>query len=274
MPAVAIFVDSGYLYAAGSVAAFGSRQQRAKVELDLLAAINKLRKTADAKTRDAPLLRIYWYDGVLHSGLSPEQQLLADMDDVKLRLGVINVAGQQKGVDSLIVTDLIELARNHAISDAVLLSGDEDTRIGVQIAQSFGVRVHLVGIEPRRGNQSRLLSQEADTTSEWSKADIGEMLTLKPDAVADAPIVDGGPAITGEVAAGLDEVIGAFITSLDHDQLRAIAELNPNDLIPADFDRRLLQDCGRKLGRMLDWRESAYMRGKLKEQARVKIGIE
>jgi uncharacterized LabA/DUF88 family protein len=34
----------------------------------------------------------------------------------------------------LIGTDLIELARNHAISDAVLLSGDEDLRIGVQIA--------------------------------------------------------------------------------------------------------------------------------------------
>ena len=46
--------------------------------------------------------------------------------------------GRQKGVDSLIVTDLIELARNHAISDAVLLAGDEELRIGVQIAQSLG----------------------------------------------------------------------------------------------------------------------------------------
>ena len=70
------------------------------------------------------------------------------------------VGGQQKGVDSLIIMDLIELARNHAISEAVLLSGDEDLRVGVQLAQSFGVRVHLLGVEPTRGNQSYLLLQE------------------------------------------------------------------------------------------------------------------
>ena len=65
---------------------------------------------------------------------------------MKLRLGQLNSEGQQKGVDSLIVTDLIELARNKAISDAVVLTGDEDIRVGVQIAQSLGVRVHLLGI--------------------------------------------------------------------------------------------------------------------------------
>ena len=79
---------------------------------------------------------------------SQEQLDLAHSDDVKLRLGFINEYGQQKGVDSLIVTDLVELARNHAISDAVILSGDEDIRIGVQIAQSFGVRAHLTGSGP------------------------------------------------------------------------------------------------------------------------------
>jgi uncharacterized LabA/DUF88 family protein len=56
------------------------------------------------------------------------------MPDVKIRLGYINGAGQQKGVDSLIVTDLIELARNQAISDAYLVSGDGDLRVAVQIA--------------------------------------------------------------------------------------------------------------------------------------------
>lgn len=51
-------------------------------------------------------------------------------------------------MDSLIVTDLIALARNQAVTDAVLLSGDEDVRIGVEIAQGYGVRAQLVGIEP------------------------------------------------------------------------------------------------------------------------------
>ena len=103
--------------------------------------------------------------------------------------------GKQKGVDSLVVTDLIDLARNHSIADAVLLSGDEDTRIGVQIAQSFGVRVHLVGVVPCRGNQSQLLRQESDTTTELSKADVETFLTLSPE-VTDG--VDAGHRAASE----------------------------------------------------------------------------
>jgi uncharacterized LabA/DUF88 family protein len=65
-----------------------------------------------------------------------EQLSLAEADNVKPRLGQINDFGQQKGVDSLIVTDLVELSRNGSIGDALLLSGDEDVRIGVEIAQN------------------------------------------------------------------------------------------------------------------------------------------
>ena len=108
--------------------------------------MHKLIETARGSADGSSLLRVYWYDGVLHTGPSNEQRSLANTDNVKLRLGVVNPYGWQKGVDSLIITDLVELARSHAISDAVLLSGDEDVRIGVQIAQSFGVRVHLIGI--------------------------------------------------------------------------------------------------------------------------------
>jgi uncharacterized LabA/DUF88 family protein len=82
---------------------------------------------------------------------------LAHLDNVKVRLGFVNSVGEQKGVDSLIVTDMIALARNRAVSDAVLVSGDEDLRVGVQQAQEFGVRVHLVGIKPSGGNQSLFL---------------------------------------------------------------------------------------------------------------------
>ena len=93
MDRVAIFVDAGYLYAAGSAAVFGVSQRRAGVDLDLEAAIIKLKEAARAKAFSAALLRIYWYDGMLHTGLSAEQRALANMDDVKLRVGVINPAG-------------------------------------------------------------------------------------------------------------------------------------------------------------------------------------
>ena len=111
------------------------------------------------------LLRVYWYDGT-STGPSSQHLTLAHLARVKVRLSFVNSVGEQKGVDSLIVTDMIALARNHAMSDAVLLSGDEDLRVGVQQAQEFGVRVHLLGIRPSRGSQSLFLLQEADSTHE------------------------------------------------------------------------------------------------------------
>lgn len=179
---VAVFVDAGYLYGGGLQSLTGTPQYRETGELNLAETVARLRTVAAGRTGNARLLRIYWYDGMIRGRLSPEQETLAYMDDVKLRMGVVR-EGRQKGVYSLIVTDLIELARNHAISDAVLLAGDEDLRIGVQRAQSFGVRVHLVGIEPSRSNQSYLLRQEADTTTEWSKADLSALLSFNPNAV-------------------------------------------------------------------------------------------
>ena len=109
---------------------------------------------------------------------------------IKVRLGFVNTAGQQKGVDSLIVTDMITLARNRVMCDAVLLSGDEDIRVGVQQAQEFGVRVHLLlGIAPCRGSRSRtFLLQEADTTHEWGKKDISAFLSHNQMPLQTAPL--------------------------------------------------------------------------------------
>jgi len=114
------------------------------------------------KVSGVPLLRVYWYDGT-STGPTAQHLTPAHLQDVKVRLGFVNSVGEQKGVDSPIVTDMIALARNRAISDAVLVSGDEDLRVGVQQAQEFGVRVHLIGIKPSRGSQSLFLLQEADT---------------------------------------------------------------------------------------------------------------
>ena len=166
----AAFVDAGYLYAAGSKLLSGTNLPRNSVQLDIDAVLGALRDCVAVVSPSSSLLRVYWYDGVLRTGQTTEQEKLADSDGVKLRLGMIAFTGRQKGVDSLIVTDLIELARNHAISDAILLSGDEDVRIGVQIAQSFGVRVHLLGLGAN--NQSRLLRQESDTTTEWQQPEV------------------------------------------------------------------------------------------------------
>ena len=140
MKRVVVFVDAGYLYAQGSACLQGSKAKRESLRLDHAKIVKVMRAYASQVQPSAPLLRIYWYDGTSR-GPTLDHRMLADLDDLKLRLGLINSVGQQKGVDSLLVTDLVELSRNGAICDAVLLGGDEDLRIGVQIAQSFGVRV-------------------------------------------------------------------------------------------------------------------------------------
>src|SRR5271169_5902877 len=68
------------------------------------------------KVSGVPLLRVYWYDGT-STGPTAQHLTLAHLQDVKVRLGFVNSVGEQKGVDSLIVTDMITLARNRAISD-------------------------------------------------------------------------------------------------------------------------------------------------------------
>ena len=56
---------------------------------------------------------------------------------VKLRLGNLNARGQQKGVDAQIRADMEALARHRAITDAVLVAGDEDMVPAVEAAQAL-----------------------------------------------------------------------------------------------------------------------------------------
>src|SRR5690606_1115630 len=107
----AIFVDAGYLFAAGSALIAGEKQPRTSIVLETEGAIAAFIAAARDAEPSARLLRVYWYDGTSPSrGPSAEQIRLAHMANMKLRLGFVNSQGQQKGVDSLIVTDLIELA--------------------------------------------------------------------------------------------------------------------------------------------------------------------
>ena len=197
------------------------------------------------------------------TGPTAKQQRLADTDDVKLRLGVVAHTGKQKGVDSLIVTDLIELARNHAISDAVLLSGDEDVRIGVQIAQTYGVRVHLLGIEPpyNQGNQSRLLRQESDTLKKWGRSDVEAFLAIRelPESLCDEPRQTLGGQHTS-TAAQLDGVADSFVHARSVPERSALAALGARQPIPDEFDRVLLRAAADQLGRFLESSERIYLR--------------
>ncbi|AZM60168.1 NYN domain-containing protein [Streptomyces sp. WAC 01420] len=159
----AIFVDAGYLYAAAGRLVAGTEDRRA-FDLDAEGLIDALIDRARTVFADSRLLRVYWYDGARRRIHTAEQQTIAELPDVKVRLGNLNANNQQKGVDSLIRTDLESLARHRAISDAALLGGDEDLVSAVEAAQGYGARVHLWGIEAPEGrNQAEPLLWEVDS---------------------------------------------------------------------------------------------------------------
>ncbi len=157
----ALLVDVGYLYAAaaGSLLGAGSRRD---YRVDSRALITALKGHA-ADTIGGRLLRVYWYDAARDRVPTIDHRLIAPLPQVKLRLGNLNRQGQQKGVDAQVRTDLETLAGNHAVTDVILLAGDEDLVPGVEAAQAHGVLVHLWGIEPVYGsNQSERLIWECD----------------------------------------------------------------------------------------------------------------
>ena len=186
----AYFIDAGYLFSQGSALLAGRKIKRSQVDIDIEAVRGALYNIGQAIS-GLGILRYYWYDGAIPGQMSPQHRRIAEASYFKLRVGLLNNAGRQKGVDSLIVTDLIELARNGAIHDAILIAGDEDLRVGVSIAQSLGIRVHLVGIKPSRVSQSELLRMEADTCHEWGADEVAKMLKIQPlEERPISPIVD------------------------------------------------------------------------------------
>jgi len=257
----------------GSACLQGSKAKREDIKLDHAKFIKVLRALASKCQPDAALLRIYWYDGTSR-GPTLDHRTLADLDDVKLRLGFINSVGQQKGVDSLLVTDLVELSRNGAICDALLLGGDEDLRIGVQIAQSFGVRVHLIGVEPSRASQSLQLRQEVDSKHEISGDQVKDFLgiaalavivqpaipaTTNPTLVVPVATVGQPTAVDASIDQGIDSVIARLTPAEFEDLKNSLASTRS---VPALYDGRVLASCRTELGRELEIGERKLMRGR------------
>lgn len=246
MDRTAVFVDAGYLFAAGSQLLVNEKLVRGELHLDH-AAILKLLEQIAKDASGLPLLRVYWYDGT--AGVpTPQQLALAYLPGVKLRLGFVNQYGQQRGVDSLFITDLIHLARNGAMADAVVFTGDEDIRVGVQQAQEVGVRVHLVGIAPVRENQSSLLRQEADTLYELSLAEVQTFLKPLADPARSAAGPPPAEEKTAPAPADLPAVAQRVADSLSPEEIGAVLQESAGGSVPPILDRRLLLEGSRALG--------------------------
>ena len=180
MDRTAVFVDAGYLFASGSraLSKTGDKLLRSQLHLEHEAVLKLLTRLV-AELTGLPLLRIYWYDGA-SVGPNAAHIALAYRPSVKLRVGQVDASGQQQGVDALLVADMVTLAKHHACADALLLTGDDDLRPGVEQAQEHGVRVHLLGIPPARENQAAALVQAADSVRELTPEELRSFLSLAP----------------------------------------------------------------------------------------------
>ncbi|HEY6787239.1 MAG TPA: NYN domain-containing protein [Trebonia sp.] len=189
----AVMVDVGYIYAAAGELLFGTSSRR-DFRVDAVGLISSITKHADELFR-GELLRVYWYDAARDRVPTIDQRVVAQMAWVKLRLGNLNARGQQKGVDANIRADMETLARHRAITDTVLIAGDEDMVPAVEAAQAYGARVHLWGIEPPYGtNQAERLVWESDTVDVLDAAFLRPYFTrnpvpeqIRPDIQASAP---------------------------------------------------------------------------------------
>ncbi len=271
----AVIVDVGYIYAAAGELLFNTSSRREfRVDADKL--IGALTRHADGLVR-GELLRVYWYDAARDRVPTIDQRVIAQMAWVKLRLGNLNARGQQKGVDAQIRADMEALARHRAITDAVLIAGDEDMVPAVEAAQAFGVRVHLWGVEPPFGtNQAERLVWEADTVEVLDRLFLEPYFTRQPTAteqpgpVAVAPSVPSPAQLFGErpapppyrpapkpvatprlgpdrerVEEAGEHVAHKWILTRGADNIR---DLLPGPILPPVIDKELLVDAEKELG--------------------------
>jgi uncharacterized LabA/DUF88 family protein len=280
MHRVAVFVDAGHYFAHAARLAFGEKVPRRELVCDHAGLVTALVEySTERATQDSDgvrLLRVYWYDGAPNAVASNRQLEIARLSGVKIRLGRLS-GKQQKGVDGLIILDLITLARERAIDTAVLLSGDEDLREAVAAAQQFGVRVVLLGIPPGkgRGNQAESLVREADHHEVLPKEFWCPYLTraephlegiigydekvYKAAGVGTGPVADGAgletvvegpPAPPMTVAASssvAQEFVEQWLGAADPDDVVKVADAKPK--IPGSVDAGLLGLAWERNGR-------------------------
>lgn len=273
---VAAFVDAGYFWVQLSYLLYGEKRKRE----DILIDAPKMRESLIAAIHDqfseCSLLRIYWYDGRDPRGILTEQhQALARLDDIKMRYGTLNAYGQQKGVDGLLMADLLALAQNRAITSAIILSGDADLAPGVGAAQMLGVRIHRLGINGRSAS-SPILMAEVDKNVEWPREEVerfarkadfqsARIISMPGDYPAaeeddPSPLTDGenAPEPMTEAQRRLLELNATlFISSLSEAEKEAV---NLHHALPPELDKRLLFQAKMTLRHFLSSEEKTLLR--------------
>jgi len=202
-------IDAGFLKAEG---ARTLRVKTHQVSPDAQGCVTFLRTLAG--NEQAPLLRAYWYDGAFESSdpryltQRPYLDAVSSCPGIQIRLGHIRESTpswqhavkqaiancgvalvdfekhfqfrpvtQQKGVDTLIVLDLVRLAQRRAYDTVFLIAGDRDLAEAVRVAQDEGRRVVL--LHPAGGGVATELRYLADEVQALDEPTLRQMLRVK-----------------------------------------------------------------------------------------------
>jgi uncharacterized LabA/DUF88 family protein len=240
----AIFVDAGYLLAAGGSLTCGT-SSRAAFSCDYKGLATRLSGWVDEHNGGRfKTLRTYWYDGAINAVPTSDHERIGGLPYVKVRLGRL-IRNEQKGVDALIYRDLMTLARERAITCAYLLSGDEDLREGVVAAQDMGVQVVLLGVPSSRANQSAALIREADEHVVLPKEHWEDHFTST--AAAANPTATPTPAAAQTAGRAFAISWAQKATSADLDEL-----LSGEPRVPSEIDVAMLVDAEKIVGPLRD----------------------
>ncbi|MDT0212520.1 NYN domain-containing protein [Rothia sp. ARF10] len=142
----AVYVDVGYLLASAATRVTGS-SLRSGIEVDYPGLVSRLVEQVEADS-GLPVLRVNWYDSGSRPGGQPDhhQDQIGLLPKVKLRLGRLSYAGEQKGVDVRLGLDLALHGRARVADVVYLVSGDDDLTEAVEEAQGAGVQVRLLSV--------------------------------------------------------------------------------------------------------------------------------
>lgn len=261
MSRFAVFVDAGYFWKQISKIIFGvttneemreqkiSREQISLSETNLQSSLSRI---LQREFLGYELLRVYWYDGYGANGTpSYQHKRLENLDDFKLRYGSRNLVGSQKGVDGLLMSDLILLAQNKAISSAMIVSGDADLVPGIETAQMLGIRIHRLEIGSSLAS-SPLIVKAVDKNVQWPVSEIRKFASPAESVITSSDIDN----------AKLAEVANNFITNLslaEKDQLTAAA-VQEEFAIPSFLDKKLLGLARNEFKRILNREELISIR--------------
>lgn len=279
MSRVAAFVDAGYFWVQCSQILFNDKRRRGEIVLDVTRMREKLLEVIRAEFPYASLLRIYWYDGLGTDGNPTDMhRRIYELDDFKVRYGTRNLEGKQKGIDGLLIADLIGLAQNHGITEALILSGDGDLAPGVAAAQTLGVRVHRLEMGGAEAS-SPALRAEVDRNVLWARADVESFITPSPlrfdseedDGQTAFGIGTQPPADENREAVSRGERGESILHAVAERFVREMEEQGTAEsllnlaAIPAEIDKRLLFSARTMFGRKLSQAEKVALRSLVKQ---------